>query len=193
MKKVLLFLSQGFEAYEAAAFTDTIGWTEYANERIILKTTALRKELTCTWNMIVKPEIFFEQLNFDDYDALAIPGGFKSAGFYEDAFDERFLELINRFDKAHKIIASICVGALPVGKSGVLKGRFATTYDLDDGIWRKKLSGFGANVLDEKIVIDKNIITSTGPVTSVDVAFKLIELLTDSENLKTVKQLMRFV
>ena len=33
------------------------------------------------------------------------------------------LNLIREFDKEGKIIAAICVSALPVGKSGVLKGR----------------------------------------------------------------------
>ena len=28
MKKVLLFLAQGFEEVEAAAFTDVLGWTK---------------------------------------------------------------------------------------------------------------------------------------------------------------------
>ena len=27
MKRVLLFLAQGFEAYEASVFTDVIGWS----------------------------------------------------------------------------------------------------------------------------------------------------------------------
>jgi 4-methyl-5(b-hydroxyethyl)-thiazole monophosphate biosynthesis len=81
---------------------------------------------------------------------------------------------------------------MPVGKSGILKGRNATTYDLLDGLRRKQLSDFGAVVLDERIVIDKNIITSTGPSTGLDVAFKLLEMLTNSENVKLVKKYMRF-
>lgn len=161
MKKVLLFLAQGFEAYEAAAFTDVLGWTEYADQKIQLTTTALRSELKCTWNFIVIPELHFNEVDVNNFDALAIPGGFKSADFYEDAYDDRFLDLIRKFDKANKIIASICVGAMPVGKSGVLQNRNATTYDLDNGIWRNMLSSYGINLLDKTIVVDKNIITST--------------------------------
>lgn len=132
------------------------------------------------------------EVNVKDYDALAIAGGFENAGFYEDAYDERLLNLIREFDKEGKIIAAICVSALPVGKSGVLKGRKATTYDLLDGVRRKQLADFGAIVQDESIVIDKNIITSTGPSTAVDVAFILLEMLTDKENVDVVKKYMRF-
>lgn len=192
-KRVLLFLAQGFEAYEASVFTDVIGWSRvFGTEPVELITTGLRPELRCTWNLIVRPEIEFDKVNVQDFDALAISGGFENAGFYEDAYDERLLNLIREFDKEGKIIATVCVSALPLGKSGVLKGRKATTYDLLDGLRRKQLADFGAIVQDENIVIDKNIITSTGPSTGLDVAFKLLEMLTNSENVDIVKKYMRF-
>lgn len=193
-KRVLLFLAQGFEEYEASVFTDVIGWSRvYGKESVDLITTGLRPEIKCTWNFIVRPELDFEKIKIQDFDALAIAGGFEKAGFYEDAYDERLLNLIREFDKEGKIIAAICVSALPVGKSGVLKGRKATTYDLLDGARRKQLVDFGANVQDESIVIDKNIITSTGPSTALDVAFILLEMLTDKENVDVVKKYMRFI
>ena len=195
MKSVLLFLSHGFEAYEASVFTDVFGWSRtHGIIPVNLVTTGLRKEIKCTWNLLVRPEIEFGKINIDDYDALAIPGGFEDSGFYEDAFDERFLDLIRKLDNQGKIIAAICVAALPVAKSGVLKGRHATTYDLDDqhGSRRKQLEALGAIVEDKMIVIDGNIITSTGPSTGFDVAFTLLEMLTSSENGRVVKKYMRF-
>jgi 4-methyl-5(b-hydroxyethyl)-thiazole monophosphate biosynthesis len=193
-KKVLLFLSQGFEAYEASVFTDVIGFSHEAGfEPVDLVTTGLHPELTCYWNLIVKPELPFDQINVDDFDALAIPGGAEVAGFLEDAYDERFLALIREFDRKGKIIASICVAALPIGKSGVLTNRRATTWDLNDGKRRKELAAFGAIVEDKQIVIDENIITSTGPATGLDVAFHLLEMLTNHENLTEVKRTMRFI
>jgi len=192
-KKVLLFLAQGFEALEASAFTDVFGWSrESGIEPVDLVTTGLRPTITCYWNLIVQPELPFDTIRVDDYDALAIPGGAGDAGFYVDAYDERFLELIREFDRKGKFIASICVGALPVGKSGVLNNRNATTWDLNEGARRNQLAVFGVNVLDEPLVVDNNIITSTGPATSLDVAFKLLELLTDSKNVTEVKRNMRF-
>lgn len=193
MKRVLLFLANGFEEYEASVFTDVIGWSRvYGTEPVGLVTTGLRSEIKCTWNFTVRPEIEFDKIKTGDFDALAIPGGFESAGFYEDAYDERFLNLIREFDKENKIIASICVAAMPLGKSGILVNRKATTYDLLDGLRRKQLADFGANVQDEMIVVDGNIITSTGPSTGLDVAFRLLEMLTNLENVNIVKEYMRF-
>jgi 4-methyl-5(b-hydroxyethyl)-thiazole monophosphate biosynthesis len=193
MKNVLLFLAQGFEELEASAFTDVFGWGRiYGNTPVGLITTGLRNEIKCTWNFIVKPELDFSRIDVSYFDALAIPGGFEEAGFYEDAFDPRFLNLIQDFNKQNKIIASVCVGAIPVGKSGILNGRAATTYDLE-GIRRPQLAGYGAIIMDKRIVTDQNIITSTGPSTSLDVAFTLLEMLTNADNVRKVKEYMRFI
>lgn len=192
MKKVLLLLANGFEAVEASVFTDVIGWNKLEGDGTTdLVTVGLRDKIKCTWNFTVIPEMHISEVRIEDFDALAIPGGFEDAGFYEEAYSEEFLNLIREFDKAGKIIASICVGALPIGKSGVLTSRNATTYNL--GIRQKQLAEFGANVLhNEPIVVDKNIITSYNPSTAFNVAFKLLELLTSKENCDKVKKLMGF-
>jgi 4-methyl-5(b-hydroxyethyl)-thiazole monophosphate biosynthesis len=192
-KKVLLFLSQGFEEYEAGVFTDVIGWSrEIGVEPVDMVSTALRPEIKCKWNLIVRPEIEFDEVNIDDYDALAIPGGFKNSGFYDDVFDERFQHVIREFDRNKKIIAAVCAAAAPIAKSGVLKNRDATTYDLSDVYGRGYLADMGVNVLDKHVVVDENIITSTGPATGLDVAFKLLEMLTSVKNVDEVKKYMRF-
>jgi protein deglycase len=193
-KKVLLFLAQGFEAYEASVFTDVFGWSRDAGlEPVDLITTGLHSEVKCYWNLIVKPELPFSDINIEDYDALAIPGGAGEAGFFEDAYDERFLNLIREFNRRGKLIASICVAALPIAKSGVLNQRNATTWDLNNGVRRKQLADLCVKVQDVQLVVDNNIITSTGPATSLDVAFKLLEMLTNIENVNEVKTNMRFI
>lgn len=192
MKKILLLLANGFEAVEASVFTDVLGWNKLEGDgTTTLVTAGMRERLKCTWNFTVIPEMLLSEVNVEEFDAVAIPGGFEEAGFYEDAFSKDFLNLIREFDKAGKIIASICVAALPIGKSGVLNGRNATTYNL--GKRQKQLSEFGVNVIPDKpIVIDKNIITSYNPSTAFNVAFKLLELLTSKENCTNVKRLMGF-
>lgn len=194
MKKVLLLLANGFEAVEASVFTDVMGWNKLEGDGTTdLVTVGLRDKIKCTWNFTVIPEMHISDVNIDEFDALAIPGGYEEAGFYEEAFSRDFLNLIREFDKAGKIIASICVGALPIGKSGVLTNRNATTYNLGDGKRQKQLFELGANVLANKpIVIDKNIITSYNPSTAFEVAFKLLEMLTSKENCNKVKKLMGF-
>ncbi|MFF0830223.1 DJ-1/PfpI family protein [Brevibacillus sp. NPDC003359] len=195
MKKVCLLLPNGFEAVEASVFTDVIGWNkEEGDGTTELVTVGTRKELKCTWNFTVIPEMVIDDANVTDFDALALPGGFEQAGFYEDAYREDVLAFIREFEKQGKVIASICVGALPLGKSGILQGRKATTYNLNNQLRQKQLAAMGANVIpDQSIVIDNNIITSYNPSTAFDVAFTLLESLTSRENTDNVKRLMGFL
>lgn len=193
MKKVLLLLCQGFEEYEASVFTDVLGWSRaYGDEGVAVDTVALRPEVHCTFSLIVKAQRKIEDINVDDFDALAIPGGFEEHGFYEDAYAEETLNLIRSFDRNGKYIASICVAALALGKSGILKGRNATTYHLNEGVRRKQLAEFGALVQDQHVVQDGNRITCSCPAAALDVAFLLLTELTSPANTNKVRTAMGF-
>lgn len=193
MKKILILLSNGLEILEAAAFIDILGWANFfGNEKIEIVTAGAHTKLKCTFGFQVIPDVRIKNLNINDFDALAIPGGFEQAGFYEDGFSEEFLNLIRYFNEKKKPIASICVGALLLGKSGILRNRSATTYHLLEGRRRKQLGEMGVNILDKPIVQDGNIITSTSPATAIAVAFALLETLTSKENVEKIKEMMGF-
>ncbi len=191
--KLLVFLAKGFEMMEFAPFVDVMGWgrNDYGYD-IEVVTCGFQKQVMSTFNIPVIVDKTIEEINVAEYVALAIPGGFEEFGFYEEAYDERFLELIRQFDRDNKIIATICVGALSVGKSGVLENRKATTYHLRDGYRQKELREFGVQVVNEPVVIDDNIITSYCPETASSVAFKLLEKLTSTEQMEVVKRAMGF-
>ncbi|UUV15422.1 DJ-1/PfpI family protein [Clostridioides difficile] len=159
--KILVFLAKGFETMEFSVFVDVMGWArnDYGHD-IDVVTCGFKKQVMSTFNIQVLVDKTIEEVCVDDYDALAIPGGFEEFGFYDEAYDSSFLNLIREFNSKEKIIASICVAALPVGKSGVLKNRKATTYHLKNGKRQRQLSEFDVNVVNEPIVVDKNIITS---------------------------------
>jgi protein deglycase len=188
-QKVLLFLPNGFEALEASAFTDVFGWNQVVGDkRTPLITAGIRPLLQCTWNFIVQPEKQLEDLDLNEFAALAMPGGFQRAGFYEDGYDERTLSLIRHFASHDKWIASVCVGALPIAKSGVLSGLKSTTYHLEGGRWQAQLEAMGTKVeRDLRLVEDGKVITSSCPSTAVEVAFRLLERLTSTENARKVR------
>lgn len=193
-RKVLLFLPNGFEALEASAFTDVFGWNQVVGDkRTPLVTAGIRPLLRCTWNFIVQPEKQLEDLDLNEFAALAMPGGFQRAGFYEDGYDERTLSLIRHFANHDKWIASVCVGALPIAKSGVLTGLRSTTYHLEGGRWQSQLEAMGTNVeRDLRLVEDGKVITSSCPSTAVEVAFRLLERLTSTENAQKVRAEMGY-
>ena len=153
----------------------------------------LHPVLSCTWGYSCIPMRQIEEVDLNDFDALAIPGGFEQANFYEDAFSEDFLSIIQHFDKANKPIAAICVAGLAVAKSGVLTDRFGTTYRFKNNPRQDQMKEYGVLVQsNERIVEDRNIITSSSPETALDVAFRLLELLTNEENTAEVKRRMGF-
>ena len=192
--KVLLFCCKGFETMEFAPFVDVMGWArnDYGMGIEVI-TAGFSKTVISAFGIPILVDKIYEEINISEYDALAIPGGFEEFGFYEEAYSESFLNLIREFNSAHKYIASICVGALPIGASGVLKGRKATTYHLGDGRRQKQLVEFGAEVIpDQSVVIDKNIITSFCPETAPLVAISLLEMLVGKEKAEIVATTMGF-
>jgi len=192
MKRVLLLLADGFETYEASVFIDVIGWNLIDGDGMTeLFTCGLHREIRSSFNQRFIVDYQVNEINVDSFDALAIPGGFEEYDFYRDAYDERFLDLILGFKAKGKIIASICVAALPLGKSGVLKDKNGTTYN-QKAIRQETLSRFGVRVVNEPIVIDDNIITSWNPSTAIDVALLLLELLTSKANADFIRQIMGF-
>jgi protein deglycase len=191
MKKVLLLLADGFETYEASVFIDVIGWNlEEGDGSTSLYSCGLRKELKSSFNQRFIVDYLADEIEAGDFDALAIPGGFEIYGFYNDAYDERFLGLIREFRALGKIIASVCVGALPVAKSGILRDKSGTTYN--STIRRGAMSDCGVIVKDQPIVIDDNIITSWNPSTAINVSLLLLELLTDKKNAEKIRRSMGF-
>jgi 4-methyl-5(b-hydroxyethyl)-thiazole monophosphate biosynthesis len=191
MKKVLLLLAGGFETFEASAFIDVIGWNlEEGDHTTKLFTCGLIKEIKSSFDQRFIVDYLIDEVDISSFDALAIPGGFEVYGFYKDAYDDKFLDLIRKFRANNKTIASICVGALPMGKSGILKGKKGTIYN--SAVRREALQSFGVNVINQPIVKDDNLITSWNPSTAIDVALLLLELLTTKKNAEKVRRLMGF-
>jgi 4-methyl-5(b-hydroxyethyl)-thiazole monophosphate biosynthesis len=191
MKRVLLLLADGFETFEASVFIDVIGWNLVDGDKSTeLFTGGLQKEIRSSFNQRFIVDYLVSEIDVDSFDALAVPGGFEEYNFYKDAYDERFLELIRAFRAKDKIIASICVAALPLGKSGILKDKKGTTYK--NPVRRDALKSFGVQLINQPIVIDDNIITSWNPSTAVDVALLLLELLTSKTNADYIRLIMGF-
>lgn len=193
MKRVLLLIPEGAELFETAAFFDVLGWASAeGSEPIQVVTVGLEPEVRSAFGLRITPDRLLADVDVDEFDALAVPGGFEEYGFYRQAYSNEVSDLVRAFDEQGKPIASICVGALPLAHSGVLDGRRATTYHLSNGYRRRQLARFNVEVVDESVVRDRNIVTSTSPATAVEVALILVEALTDRDNAVKIRHLMGF-
>ncbi len=192
MKKLLLLLANGFEMYEASVFIDIFGWNMVDGDKttqVVL--CGLTREIKSTFGVRLLADVLVDEIDINDYDGLAIPGGFAEYNFYDDAYSDKFLNVIRQFHAAGKPIASICTGGLAIGKSGILNGKKGTTYNKNN-VRFETLKSFGVNAQRKPIVEDDNVITSWDPSTSVDVSFMMLEKLTSPEQAAFIKQIMGF-
>ncbi|MDR2932799.1 MAG: DJ-1/PfpI family protein [Oscillospiraceae bacterium] len=190
---VLLLLGKGFEHMETGVFIDIMGWArEIFKHDVRVTTCGYSREVISTFGVPIVVDTVIDAVRAEDYDALAIPGGFRSSGFFEEAYDSAFLRLIRDFDAQEKPIASVCTAALALGRSGILSGRRATTYHLDQSGRINELESYGVNVMRERLVTDGKIITSCGPSSAAEVAFALLEMLIGTEDTEKVRAAMGY-
>ncbi len=193
MKRVLLLLAEGFEMIEAGAFIDVFGWnSSFGSVPVDLKLCGTAGVVRSAFGVEIKAELTIDCVCASDFDALAVPGGFGTYGFYADAHSHDFTGLIREFGRLNRPIASVCTGSIPLAKSGILNGRRATSYGLNAGKSLKRLERLGAVPVDERIVVDGGIITSQYPSTAFDTAFLLLKALTGTDNASHIRELMGF-
>lgn len=95
-----------------------------------------------------------EDVSVDEYNFLVLPGGVKAMEKVRQ--NKKIIEIIKKFDDQKKVIACICSGAQLLISAKIVKGRDISGYYsmMDD------LINAGANYVDEKSVIDNNIVTT---------------------------------
>lgn len=187
------FMFEAFEMMELSPFIDVFGWArEDFGYDIEVVTCGYQKKVVSTFGISMEVDTLIDEIDVNEYDALAIPGGFQEYGFYDEAYNENTLQLIKSFYKADKPIASVCVAAFPLAKSGILKGKKATTYHLRGGYRRDELEAFGVTLGDKWMEVDGRIITSSCPKTAPDVAYELLKMLTSEEKAAQVKRDMGY-
>jgi len=103
------------------------------------------------------PDLTVDEVDTDDYDALVIPGG--TCNPDKLRLNERTVEIVTEFMEDDKIVAAICHGPWLLAEADVIDGRRLTSYPSI----RTDLSNAGADVVDEEVVVDGNLITSRKP------------------------------
>ena len=119
----------------------------------------------------IKPDILIKDATAADYDALLLPGGVGNPDqlrTHEDA-----IALIREFASTEKPVAAICHGPWLLVEADLLRGKQATSWKSI----RTDLKNAGANVVDEEVVTDGNIITSRKPDDVPAFTKALIELI----------------
>lgn len=103
-----------------------------------------------------KAELAIDQAKPDQFDALLIPGGGSPDSLRADP---RFVDFVKTFFKANKPVFAICHGPQLMITADEYKGRRLTAWKTIQG----DLKRMGADVVDEEVVVDGNLVTSRQP------------------------------
>ena len=128
-----------------------------------------------------------EEINFDEYDLLVLPGGVRGTNNLNSC--EELKKQIVKFNDQGKGIAAICAAPTVFAGLGILNGKTSTC---NPGFWDELRAG-GANVIeDSKVVVNGNIITSQAMGTSVDFGLALVGFLCGEAEKEALKSNIRF-
>ena len=123
MKKVALFLAEGFEEIEALGTVDIL---RRAKIDIVTISITDNNVVTCAHNIPVTADKKFNDIDFTNFDMLVLPGGMPGAKHLNEHEDLK--NLISDFNSKGKLIAAICAAPMVLGGLGVLDGKRATCY-----------------------------------------------------------------
>lgn len=122
--------------------------------------------------------------DLSSYDMIVIPGGMGTRRLRHDAVFVDWLKTATPV--AHKV--SVCTGSLLLGAAGFLEDRMATThfneYDL--------LAPYCKQVVPQRIVEDKGVITAGAVASSLDLGLYLCEKLVGVEKTEVIRKSMDY-
>lgn len=170
MKKVFIFLANGFEEIEAIAPIDILRRAELD---VVTVSISDSKSVKGAHNVIVEADQLFTETTFGDNDYYVLPGGYD--GMMNLSAHEGVNELLKKQHAAGKKLAAICASPSVLGKLGILEGKEAICYPG----FEENLTG--ATISELSVVEDGNVITGKGPGVAIQFGLKIVETLKGKE------------
>lgn len=163
MTRVAVVLADGFEEIEALAPVDVFRRAQFDCQIVGLD----GHEVEGSHGIRVQADQVFDG-DLSSFDLIVLPGGMPGSVHLRDS-DSLITEL-QRAVASGKSVAAICAAPIVLDKAGLLDSRHYTCFpgkekDIQSGIHLK-----------ENVVVDGPIITSRGAGTSLDFAYKLVDL-----------------
>ena len=187
MKKVYVFLAEGFEEVEALAPIDIL-----RRAGIEVDTVSIAEDLyvVAAHGVAFMADTIFGLCDFDDADLLFLPGGMPGAANL--LAHEGLRELLVKKSREGVALAAICAAPAVLGELELLKGRRATCYPgFEEHLKEADVDNTGFIVKDTD-ANDHVVITGCGPAAAFEMAFALVEQLLDKETADKVREGMMF-
>lgn len=163
-KRVLCLLVPGFEEIEVIAPVDLL---RRADAEVILASIKGEKLVSGRCGVIVQADAPLAEVAGQSFDLLFIPGG---PGVKTMREEGRAAKLAKEFSQGGRLVAAICAAPTVLADAGLLEGRRFTAHFSVHGELPQALSN-------ERVVIDRNLITSRGAGTAVEFGLALVQEL----------------
>ena len=150
MPSVAVLAADGFETIECLTMVDVM---RRGGVRATLVSIMPTREVVSSLQIPVTCDALFDEINFDEYDCVVLPGGLPGATNLRA--DQRVCNVVCDF-AATKHVAAICAAPFILGELGLLEGRRATCFP---GFEKSFPEG---TYTGEKVTQDGNIITASG-------------------------------
>lgn len=177
MKKVCVFLADGFEEIEGLTVVDILRRAGVETEMVSIMG---RKEIQGAHGIVVEADSLFEEASMAEADLLVLPGGMP--GTLHLKAHEGLRKMLCNFDREGKPIAAICAAPSILSGLGMLKGRKACAYPS----FEEELDC--AQVLREPVVTDGHITTGRGMGAAIPFALKLTVLLCGEKKAEEIRE-----
>lgn len=171
--KVLILATDGFE--ESELFDPRQALLDAGAEVTLasLKTDPITGEKGGEKGRQITPDLTVDHVETEDYDALLLPGGVGNPDKLR--VNERAVEIVGEFEDDGKPIAAICHGPWLLVEADIVDGKRVTSWPSI----RTDLENAGAEVVDEQVVVDGNLITSRKPEDIPAFADALVKMLAE--------------
>ena len=175
MKRVCVFLADGFEEIEGLTVVDLL-----RRAGIGVTTVSITGTYTIhgAHGIDVQADTLFEDMNYGNENMLVLPGGMP--GTIHLGEHQGLKLLLEQFYGEEKYIAAICAAPSVFGKYGFLSGKKATAYPG----FEKELEG--AEYVEDAVVVSDFVITSRGMGTAIPFSLTLIEQLLGADKAQEI-------
>ena len=184
MKKVYVFLADGFEDVEALIPVDV--WRRGGLDVTTVSISDFPL-VNSAHGVNVEADIMFEQGEFEDADLIFLPGGMPGAS---NLFAHKGVckAVVDQF-AAGKKVAAICASpAVVLAPLGILESKKATCYPGFESVLAENNATYTGNLF----TVDGNVTTGEGPAAAFPFAYELLAQLVNKQTADQIAEGMRF-
>ena len=164
MFRILVPLAEGVEEMEAVIILDTLRRARFA----VVAAGLQPGPVTAARGVRLLPDALWAEVDPRSFDALVLPGG-KGVSVLLD--DPRVVGAVQDLVRAGRWVCAVCAAPLVLQKAGVLAGRRATCFP-------GAADRFTVTPrLEDRVVVDRPVITSQGAGTTLEFALEIIRQL----------------